>query len=387
MNSRKISSISLLMLGWVALAATGPAPLRASQESPILDGTWRVTSMESEGKAPPEHPPKLLVGHGVMVMDSGARLEATTFILGPGRNIDLTNNRDEHAPGIYELAGDSLKLCFTTDKDAPRPSSFAGGHGAHLLVMTRVPVPAGANATQELRMLQGAWKPVATTKGAANSEEFKELRFVFDNDRLTIHAGGENRSSTVIQDVTSTPHRLVLVENAKLACHGVVYGWENGQLKLASGKRDATPSSFDGADVDECLTLAKAGGAPGAGVQAGVEDPELKLLQGTWNVVQAERPGHSADKGEGEKMKLVIEGSTATLVNGSKKEVGQIRVNSAATPKRLDMTTGGKGEIAPFIYEVHGPRLKLCWRKPGGERPTQFTAQDGAALMVLEKAN
>jgi len=382
MTLRTLSSLLLLPLSWAALSAS--SPLRASQDSPLLDGTWRVTSVEGHGKGPDE-PPLLLIGNGAMVLDSGSRLEPNTFLLGPGSTINIVSDGDQQAPGIYELEGDSLKLCFAFDKGAARPTTFAGGKGVALMTMTRVPNVAGANARRELQMLQGSWRPIASTKwnGAGSEAKLGEVRFVFENARLNIQAPGDDHSAAVILDLTTTPHRMALAPQGKKENpHILIYAWENGRLKIGSGKGKSVPANFDDPNMDEVLTLAK---APRA-IDLGVEDPELKPLQGAWNVVQAERDGHPGDKG-GADMKLIIQGRNATLIKGSHKEAGVIRVDATANPKRLDMTMGeGKGEVAPFIYEVNGSQLKLCWRKPGGARPTEFSAAEGSSLMLLEKA-
>ncbi len=70
-----------------------------------------------------------------------------------------------------------------------------------------------------------------------------------------------------------------------------------------------------------------------------------------------------------------------------RRKKGTFKLDPSKKPKAMDLTLEKKGkkETALFIYELDGDNLKLCWRKPGGKRPTHFTSKDTGGLMILKR--
>ena len=101
----------------------------------------------------------------------------------------------------------------------------------------------------------------------------------------------------------------------------------------------------------------------------------------------AELGGKKASKDELKDVKVIFQGNMMTLQYG-KEEKGTFKLDPSKKPKAMDVTLERKGkkETALFIYELNGDNLKLCWRKPGGERPTSFTVKDTDGAMVLKRS-
>lgn len=116
-------------------------------------------------------------------------------------------------------------------------------------------------------------------------------------------------------------------------------------------------------------------------------DEEAKKLQGTWGVTSFDVRGKKVPGNELEGMRLTVKDDEIMLQESErKKEKGRFKLDTSKKPKAMDWTvTGPREQTALCIYELDGNILKLCWRKPGGNRPTEFTGKDTDGLMILKK--
>ena len=119
-----------------------------------------------------------------------------------------------------------------------------------------------------------------------------------------------------------------------------------------------------------------------------VQSDEDKL-QGTWQMVSAERKGQPMPGFETQK--LVIEGDTLTFKQGDGVLFeGKITLDPSKQPKTLDMELiedaqgHHKGEVSQGIYAVEGGTLKWCNASPGEpDRPREFSTNEEKNHMLV----
>jgi uncharacterized protein (TIGR03067 family) len=139
--------IVCLAAGRGVSAATEDAAVE--NEVKKLAGTWIGVSGEETGKKAPEKEIKQLklvfagdkftaTAGGKLVMKGSVRVDPAR----KPKTIDLVSDgprqKGKISPGIYELDGDTLRLCLV-DTGAERPKEFStdGAEGRHLLVYKR----------------------------------------------------------------------------------------------------------------------------------------------------------------------------------------------------------------------------------------------------------
>jgi uncharacterized protein (TIGR03067 family) len=113
-----------------------------------IQGNWTVVSREFIGKKTPEaelQALKVIIKDGTITMDDGKKKEKIPYKLDPSKKpkaIDLANTgigSKETTLAIYELDGDTLKICWS-EKDAEnRATMFASDKdsGQTMIVLKR----------------------------------------------------------------------------------------------------------------------------------------------------------------------------------------------------------------------------------------------------------
>jgi uncharacterized protein (TIGR03067 family) len=112
-----------------------------------LQGTWKVVSGESEGKEAPIDElkqatwvfkgDKLIVTKATESHESDYKIDPTQ----KPKTIDVTprqgpeEEKDKTFPGIYQLDGDTLKLCMN-GPDMERPTEFVTKEGTRLMLLS-----------------------------------------------------------------------------------------------------------------------------------------------------------------------------------------------------------------------------------------------------------
>jgi uncharacterized protein (TIGR03067 family) len=112
---------------------------------------------------------------------------------------------------------------------------------------------------------------------------------------------------------------------------------------------------------------------------------DLKKLQGTWQCVAMEREGDPVPT-------EALKGSTATYEDdritltrdGDVFRRGIVTLDPSKSPKRVntwDLNGPYEDQTVPGIYEIDGDTLKLCFSRPGAERPALFTTKEGSGTL------
>ena len=142
------TSVAVTLALFVVVRAT-VAGDDAKAEMKRLQGTWQVVSAISKGeKVPAEDVAELellIEADKISVREKGKVQERMTFKIDPAkkpRAINFTHtdgpNKDKVDYAIYQLNGDTLKICVNEKSGEARPTEFASTAGSsHSLVLLK----------------------------------------------------------------------------------------------------------------------------------------------------------------------------------------------------------------------------------------------------------
>jgi uncharacterized protein (TIGR03067 family) len=139
------------LLTVVLLVAAPPHQEKKDEEK--IQGNWTVVSREFIGKKTPEaelKALKVIIKNGTITMDDGKKKEKIRYKLDPSKKpkaIDLANTgieSKETTLAIYELDGDTLKICWSEKDPEHRATKFASDEdsGQTVIVFKREKKPA-----------------------------------------------------------------------------------------------------------------------------------------------------------------------------------------------------------------------------------------------------
>ena len=117
----------------------------AKKDRDRMQGTWTVASATHGGKQAPAERIKamrLVIAGDKITVKEGEVHEEATFTLAPDQKppaIDVTPGRASRKTirGIYQLEGDSLKVCWVREGERPKEFASKDGSDAILLVLKR----------------------------------------------------------------------------------------------------------------------------------------------------------------------------------------------------------------------------------------------------------
>jgi uncharacterized protein (TIGR03067 family) len=126
------------------------------------------------------------------------------------------------------------------------------------------------------------------------------------------------------------------------------------------------------------------------------DDPaavDLAKLQGTWALVSMEREGQEEPADEIKDWKAIYRQNRITLMAGERvRRQGIVTLDPSRKPKAMntwDQDGPFEDQTVPGIYELDGETLKICFARPGEDRPKNFTTKEGTGFLfcVYKKQN
>jgi uncharacterized protein (TIGR03067 family) len=122
------------------------------------------------------------------------------------------------------------------------------------VVFATAGVVAGGDAKADLKKFAGTWSVESAKKGGKElpENEAKEIRFIFNGDKMTFKKGDEAKEATFTIDSTKKPpHFEVMIEGKS---HPGIYKFEGDKLQLCVGENER-PSEFKSEDGSRTMLI------------------------------------------------------------------------------------------------------------------------------------
>jgi uncharacterized protein (TIGR03067 family) len=121
------------------------------------------------------------------------------------------------------------------------------------------------------------------------------------------------------------------------------------------------------------------------GVAITDDKADMKVLQGTWLVIDADVEGKKV--GESFKgLELVLSGSNYSVKVQGDTDKGTFTINTKKTPHEMDISGGegpNRGKTYPCLYEVKDDTLTVCYGLDFKTRPTELKAPEKSGRMLI----
>jgi len=115
---------------------------------------------------------------------------------------------------------------------------------------------------------------------------------------------------------------------------------------------------------------------------------ELRLLDGTWQLVSREVDGQKEDLQNAVIRATVKDGKYTVQVGENVVEQGSFRIDPTTKPKSIDAipeSGDNKGKTILAVYDVAGDDLRMCVAPEGGKRPTELAAKQGFIVNAYKR--
>jgi len=115
---------------------------------------------------------------------------------------------------------------------------------------------------------------------------------------------------------------------------------------------------------------------------------DLDKLQGVWQIQSRQEDGQDDKPRELGKVRITIAGNKITVDEDGMVSEGSFTIDAGKKPAQIDLVPPKADEGKNLgIYQVEGDTLKLCYGRPGADRPTEFAtkAKSKHVLMIFKK--
>jgi uncharacterized protein (TIGR03067 family) len=225
-----VAAVACFLLG-----ADEPKQSESKKDAEALQGTWKLASVVRNGEEVPAdflQSAKLVVKGERYSVTAGDQSAVATFKMDASkkpRQIDFTYiegpQKGETIKGIYEVEGDTYRMCRGLTSESERPTKFAApaDSGLIFVVMKREKAKSAsrdeteardgtrsAAAEAELKRFEGTWSyvEVVTDGKPAPEESFKGSSLVLSGDKFTVKGSDATHQGTYTVDPTVRPKTL-----------------------------------------------------------------------------------------------------------------------------------------------------------------------------------
>ncbi len=123
------------------------------------------------------------------------------------------------------------------------------------------------------------------------------------------------------------------------------------------------------------------------GDRSGADD--LKKLQGVWQVAALEANGSAVPSEDLPSILVTIKDHSFSAAIEDRTDRGSFAVDPSKSPGQMDIrpeTGPDAGESLPGIYEMTPDGFRICYARPGGQRPASFsTGEEAGRLLIAYK--
>jgi uncharacterized protein (TIGR03067 family) len=234
-NMRRVGLIAVAAC--FLLGADEPKQSESKKDAEALQGSWKLTSVERNGEeisADFLQSAKLVVKGERYSVTAGDQSAVATFKMDASRRpkqIDFTYiegpQKGETIQGIYEVEGDTYRMCRGLTSGTERPTKFAApaDSGLIFVIMKREKAKSAngdgaqakasngsrsAAAEAELKRFEGTWLylEVVTDGKPVPEESFKGSRLVLAGEEFTLKESDATYRGTYTVDPTVKPKTL-----------------------------------------------------------------------------------------------------------------------------------------------------------------------------------